>query len=154
MEPNFHEGQRVLVFQLGNTLSSLWVGTAHAASENLPTPFAPERGQVVILYTSPERLEEPLIKRVIAGPGETIEIANGEVRVNGQTLAEPYVQGKATSCFGQCGPLTLGPDEYFVMGDNRPSSRDSRSFGPIPGRQIIGRVVARYWPISDWAVYP
>ncbi len=154
MEPNFHEGQRVLVFQLGSTLSSLWLGTAHAAGERPPAPFPPERGQVVILHTTPERAEEPLIKRVIAGPGDMIEIKAGSVRVNGQPLDEPYVHGSVTNCFGQCGPLILAADEYYVMGDNRPNSRDSRSFGPIKAGQILGRVVARYWPLTDLALVP
>ncbi|MGQ0604304.1 MAG: signal peptidase I [Anaerolineales bacterium] len=156
MEPNFHEGQRVLVFQLGSTLSSLWADTAHAAGESLPAPFAPQRGQIVILYPSTERTEtvRPLIKRVIGVPGDMIEISEGVVRVNGAMIAEPYVQGRLTNCFGECGPLILGAEAYYVMGDNRPNSRDSRTFGPITGGQIVGRVVARYWPLTEFELYP
>jgi signal peptidase I len=156
MEPNFHEGQRVLVFQLGSTLSSWWAETAHAAGERLPAPFAPQRGQVVILYLSadPGEADKPLIKRVIGVPGDMVEISDGVVRVNGAVIAEPYVQGRLTNCFGECGPLILGLEEYYVMGDNRPNSRDSRAFGPINGGQIVGRVVARYWPLNEFEWYP
>jgi signal peptidase I len=154
MEPNFHEGQRVLVFQLGSTLSPVWARTAYAAGEQHAQPFTPARGQVVILYPDAERAQEPLIKRVIGLPGDTVEIREGGVWVNGSRLSEPYLRGKVTNCFGQCGPLTLGPDQYYVMGDNRPNSRDSRSFGPIPGSQIVGWVIVRYWPLNEIEVYP
>jgi signal peptidase I len=56
-------------------------------------------------------------------------------------------------CHAYCGPLTLGEDDYFFMGDNRTGSRDSRNFGPVPGEQIIGRVIMRYWPLNDFALY-
>jgi signal peptidase I len=154
MEPNFHEGQRVVVLQLSNLLTSLWAKTAYAAGDQHSLPFGPERGQVVILYTSAERADEPLIKRVIGVPGDTVEIIDGQVHINGAPLAEPYVHGLSSSCFTTCGPITLGPDQYFVMGDNRPNSRDSRSFGPVPIGQIIGRVVLRYWPLEALAFYP
>ncbi len=154
MEPNFHEGQRVVVLQLSHLLTSLWAKTAYAAGDQHTPPFGPERGQVVILHTTPERAEEPLIKRVIGVPGDTIEIAAGQVRINGAPLDEPYVHGLSTACFAACGPLTLGPDQYFVMGDNRPNSRDSRSFGPVVLNQIIGRVILRYWPMDQLEFYP
>jgi signal peptidase I len=154
MEPNFHEGQRVVVSQLGSLLTPLWARTAYASDGQHTPPFGPERGQVVVLYTTPEHTDEPLIKRVIAGPGDTIEIANDVVTVNGQPLAEAYTHDLPTPCYSICGPLTLGADEYFVMGDNRPNSRDSRSFGPISGQQIIGRVILRYWPLDEFEFYP
>jgi signal peptidase I len=154
MEPNFHEGQRVVVSQLGSLLTPLWVKTAYASDGQHTTPFGPERGQVVVLYPGEDRTQEPLIKRVIAGPGDTVEMADGAVKVNGAALAEPYLNGLTTNCFSNCGPLTLGADEYFVMGDNRPNSRDSRSFGPVRGAQIIGRVILRYWPLEAFQFYP
>jgi signal peptidase I len=85
-------------------------------------------------------------------PGDTIEIRDGEVRVNGEPVIEPYVNG-ATRCSAYCGPLTLGPDEFFFMGDNRGVSRDSRAFGTIPADQIVGRVIVRFWPLDEVALY-
>jgi signal peptidase I len=67
-------------------------------------------------------------------------------------LEERYLKSVTTSCSTYCGPLTLGPDEYFFMGDNRPVSHDSRSFGPIPADQIVGRVILRYWPLNEFSM--
>jgi signal peptidase I len=154
MEPNFHEGQRVLVSKLDSIWSSLFVRTAHAADTRRNSPFALQRGQVVVFFKSPTRGEDALIKRAIGLPGDTIELRDGAVLVNGQTLAEPYVNGAQTLCGNYCQSFTLGPDEYFLMGDNRANSLDSRSFGPIPAGQLVGRVVLRYWPLEQLEVYP
>jgi signal peptidase I len=89
---------------------------------------------------------DPLIKRLIGLPGDTLTIRDGGVYLNGAPLMEPYLSGETTSCTTYCGPLTLGPDEYFFLGDNRPVSRDSRAFGPIAAEQIVGQVILRYWP--------
>jgi len=153
MEPTFHEGQRVLVSKIGSIWSSLAVRTAHAAESRRGSPFALKRGQVVVFYKSRARDEDALIKRVVGLPGDTIELRGGRVLVNGAPLDEPYLHGLSTACAGACGPFALGPDEYFVMGDNRANSLDSRSFGPIPGDQIVGRVVARYWPLDAISFY-
>lgn len=149
MEPTFHEGQRVLVSKLDSIWSSLLVRTAHAAESRRSSPFALQRGQVVVFYRTPERGDDALIKRVIGLPGDTIEFAEGQVLINGAALDEPYIHGLATTCSVVCGPMTLGPDQYFMMGDNRQNSLDSRSFGPIPADQIVGRVVLRYWPLDQ-----
>jgi len=152
MEPNFHEGQRVIVSKLDSLWSS-FVGTAHAAEDQRNSPFALKRGQVVV-FNPLSHAGDPLIKRVIALPGDTIEIRDNIVLVNGQALDEPYVHGQQTSCNSYCGPLTLGPDTYFVMGDNRSNSMDSRVFGPVPAGEMIGRVVLRYWPPEQIDIYP
>jgi len=154
MEPTFHEGQRVLVSKLGSLWSSLFIRTAHAAEGRQDTPFALKRGQIVVFFKSSSRDEDALIKRVIGLPGDTIELRAGAVLVNGALLDEPYVNGATTECSDTCGLLLLGPDQYFVLGDNRSNSLDSRVFGPIPASQIVGRVVARYWPPERIAVYP
>lgn len=152
MEPNFHEGQRVIV----SRLDSLWASfasTAHAADQRSGSPFAAKRGQIVI-FNPLNHEGDPLIKRVIGTPGDTFEIRDGRVRINGQVIDEPYLHGIETQCSTHCGPTTLGPDMYFVMGDNRPNSLDSRMFGPVPAGEIIGRVVLRYWPPDQIAFYP
>jgi signal peptidase I len=154
MEPNFHEGQRVLVSKLDSIWSSLFVRTAHAADSRRNSPFALQHGQVVVFFKTPARDGDALIKRVIGLPGDTIELRDGAVMINGTLLNEPYVTGAQTSCGNYCRPFTLGPDEYFLMGDNRVNSLDSRSFGPIPAGQIVGRVVLRYWPLEQIEVYP
>jgi signal peptidase I len=153
MEPNFHEGQRVIVSKLDNIWSNLIVRTAHAAEEHKPSPFAPKRGQVVVF--NPANGEgDALIKRVIGMPGDLIELRDGAVWINGQQLDEPYDHGLATACNNSCGAIRLDGDSYFLMGDNRPSSLDSRSFGPVRAEQIIGRVVMRYWPLNQIDIYP
>ncbi|HEX5688934.1 MAG TPA: signal peptidase I [Roseiflexaceae bacterium] len=152
MEPNFHEGQRVIVSKLDGIWDLLVVRTAHAAETRTQSPFAPKRGQVVVL-NPPNGDGDALIKRVIGLPGEQIELRDGVVLINGRQLDEPYANGLPTSCYSTCAPLTLGEDEYFVMGDNRPSSLDSRSFGAVPATKIIGRVVMRYWPLDKLDFY-
>jgi signal peptidase I len=154
MEPNFHEGQRVLVSKLDSIWSSLFVRTAHAADSRRNSPFALQHGQVVVFFKTPARDGDALIKRAIGLPGDTVELRDGAVLINGGLLNEPYVNGAQTSCGNYCRPFTLGPDEYFLMGDNRVNSLDSRSFGPIPASQMVGRVVLRYWPIKQIEVYP
>jgi signal peptidase I len=88
---------------------------------------------------------EDFIKRVIALPGDTVEGKDGRVFVNGRYLYEPYLPpGTFTSSFG---PVKVPPGQYWVMGDNREDSRDSRFFGPIKGTTIVGRTVFRVWPL-------
>lgn len=89
-----------------------------------------------------------LIKRVIAVGGETIEIRDSQVYVDGVPLDEPYLRpGSHMEAFG---PVTVPPGEVFVMGDNRNQSEDSRRFGTIPVDDIIGRAFVRVWPPSRW----
>lgn len=151
MEPNLHEGERVIVNQLGTVLPARLARTAHAASHTDAKTLGLKRGQVVVFYPTLQRSEPPLIKRLIALPGDTITIHNNTVSVNGDVLIEPYVHGKETDCQRFCEPLTLAANEYFFLGDNRPVSRDSRNFGPVPADQIVGPVVLRYWPLDAFA---
>lgn len=111
---------------------------------------APRRGDVVI-FEYPRAPQEDFIKRIIGLPGETVEIEGGSVYINGNLLVEPYLAGQPTLTYRPI-RLTLGPDEYFVMGDNRAASSDSRSWGPLPRRNIIGRAWLCYWPPSRWGV--
>jgi signal peptidase I len=152
MEPNFHEGQRVIVSKLDGIWSSLFLRTAQAAETHTQSPFAPQRGQVVV-FNPPNGEGDALIKRVIGAPGDLIELRDDGVLINGQLLDEPYVNGQATSCNNACSPIQLDADSYFLMGDNRASSLDSRSFGPVRANRIIGRVVMRYWPLDQIDIY-
>ncbi len=153
MEPTFQEGQRVVISHWDRLLASFRTGVAHAAGEQTATT-AYTRGQVVVLYPTAAHEGIPLIKRVIGIPGDTLTLANNQIAVNGTPLAEPYVHNAPTSCLQYCGTMTLGPGQYFVMGDNRTHSYDSRSFGPVNEQDIIGHVILRYWPLDTLEVYP
>ena len=109
----------------------------------------PERGDIVVFETPEEAVERcgaggTFVKRLIGVPGDTIGQRSGILRVNGEPLEESYVNGGPP---GQDFPeRTLGPDEYFMMGDNRGQSCDSREWGPVSRDDLIGPVFAVYWP--------
>ena len=86
-----------------------------------------------------------LIKRVIGLPGEELRIESGQVYIDGSALAEDYIR---PTQFGNMDVRRLGPDEYFVMGDNRLASRDSRSFGPVQRSNILGRCTRTLFPLK------
>jgi len=101
---------------------------------------------VVFLY--PGDTSKSYIKRVIGIPGDTVKIENGTVIVNGKALSEPYV----AQDFRDQIPMevkTVPPDQYFVLGDHRSSSNDSRSWGWVPRQNIYGKAVFVYWPLED-----
>jgi signal peptidase I len=126
MEPNLYTDQRLVVEKVSYRL------------------HAPRRGDVVVLRM-PERGPELLIKRVIALPGETIEVRDGQVYINGESLEEPYVSQRTS---GKSTPVTVPEGHVFVMGDNRGASNDSRSFGPVALERIVGRAWVSYWPVE------
>lgn len=150
MEPTFHPGQRIVVSRAESTITNLLMGAAYAAHSEAAGVGWLQRGQVVVFYESEDRESLPLIKRLIGIPGDHVQIYDGVVLINGAQLAEPYLT-TGTACDAHC-DLTLGPSEYFFMGDNRSVSRDSRQFGPIPANQIVGRVVLRFWPLDQLAI--
>lgn len=111
----------------------------------------PERGDVVI-FTPPNNNLDEYIKRVVALPGETIAIKDGHVYINGKLLNESYIDNSVYTGGGNFlkeGQEYKVPDgEYFVIGDNRPNSSDSRYWGPITKKTISGRAWVIYWPIK------
>ena len=107
-----------------------------------------DRGDVVVFWYPLDR-SKSFIKRVIALPGETVEIHRGIVYVNGREIAEPYVPPQYADV-SDYGPVTVPPGDYFVMGDHRISSNDSRVFGPVPSQYIYGRAVFAYWPVDHF----
>ncbi|MCB8985193.1 MAG: signal peptidase I [Ardenticatenaceae bacterium] len=126
MEPTLHERQRLIVEKVSYRL------------------ITPKRGDVVVVAVPDSPV--PLIKRVVGLPGETVEIRDNQVLVNGRALAEPYLPPLWQVNY----PPTQIPDHsVFVMGDNRPVSRDSRSFGPVAIDQIRGHAWVRYWPLTE-----
>ncbi len=108
-----------------------------------------KRGDIVV-FKYPRDPSKDYIKRVIAVPGDTIKIKDGKVYLNGAVLHEDYAIGKTEGkTFLRDGvPYTLPEGQYFVMGDNREASSDSREWGPVPRGYIIGVAVFRYWPLS------
>ncbi len=127
MQPTLHKGEYVLV----NRLEYKW--------------HPPERGDVIVFHLP----EGARIKRILGLPGETIEIRQGQVLVNGKPVPEVYVKEPGTYSMP---PLTLGPKEYFVLGDNRNNSQDSHNYGPIPASAIDGKAWVVYWPPQDWGI--
>lgn len=86
------------------------------------------------------------VKRVVGLPGDTVEISEGRLLINGRPLHEPYLDPKRTRFFRDRAPVILGQDEYFLLGDNRDNSNDSRAVGPIRKSAIMGRAVCILWP--------
>jgi len=106
------------------------------------------RGDVVVFWYLLDRTKS-FIKRVVGLPGDEVEIRRGRVYINGKTLEEPYVPSQYidTAAYG---PVQIPRDEYFVMGDHRISSNDSRIFGPVPSAFIYGKAVFAYWPWTQF----
>lgn len=112
------------------------------------------RGDVVV-FKYPKDPSRYFIKRIIGLPGETVLIKNGVIKIANKEkdiieLTEPYISDTTTGTT----ELTLGPDEYFVMGDNRPQSSDSRVWGPVEKSLIVGRAAVRLFPLSKAALLP
>jgi signal peptidase I len=130
MEPNFHDGQYLLISKVDYIL------------------HPPERGDVVV-FMSPQDLSRDFIKRVIGLPGETVEIREGRVFINNKDLVQNYTVNQGSYNFG---PVTVGPDQLFVLGDNRNNSSDSHSLGNLPRTDMIGKAWISYWPPQQWSI--
>jgi signal peptidase I len=113
----------------------------------------PNRGDVVVLHQDSGASKRDLIKRVIALPGETIEVRSCQVVIDGRPLQEPYLDPEVVTpgnCGGDTAPVTVPEDHVFVMGDNRGGSQDSRALGPIEEDDLVGRAFVVFWPQSHW----
>ena len=136
MEPTFYGDDRLVVSRVHYLLGE------------------PQRGDILVFNAVVEEEAEQgvmLIKRVIGLPGETVELREQVVYINGEALDEPYINEpcRIMRCTDTDDPWKLAENEYFMMGDNRNNSRDSRRFGPVPLNKIVGQVVFRYWPIAS-----
>jgi len=131
MEPSLHEGQFVVV----NRIAYRWNEA--------------DRGDIIV-FRFPLNPSRRFIKRVIGLPGNTVTIRGGDVYIDGQVLDEPYLA--ATPRYD--GEWVIGPDELFVLGDNRNNSSDSQNWGPLPIEEIIGKAVFVYWPPSEAGIIP
>jgi len=128
MEPNLHTDQRLVVEKVSYRF------------------HGPQRFDIVVLRL-PSQDDELLIKRVVGLPGETVEIRDGEVYINGKMLDEPFLDVETRP--GRQSTIIVPPLHVYVMGDNRNHSNDSRSFGPIPIENIVGRAWISYWPLEN-----
>jgi signal peptidase I len=112
----------------------------------------PDRGDIVVFRTPEQAAEQcpgpggVFVKRLVGLPGDELEIRDGQLYLNGEPQAEPYVYGGEVG--DNFGPVTVNEDEYFMMGDNRYQSCDSREWGTVPHENLIGPVFARYWPVQ------
>lgn len=132
MLPNFNTGQFIIVNRLSYILGQ------------------PRRGDVVVFHY-PLQPDRDFIKRVIGLPGERVTILDGRVYIDGHLLEEPYIENfcRGKSCDGE---WEIGPNEFFMLGDNRGASKDSQDFGPVNRKYLVGRAFLRYWPPKDWGL--
>lgn len=113
----------------------------------------PKRGEIVVFHATPEK---DYIKRVIALPGETVEVMDDTLYINGKKQQEPYLRDVEAAYHKErlhytfnFGPVKVPEDHVFVMGDNRPNSEDSREFGPVPLDVVVGRAEVVFWPLPN-----
>jgi signal peptidase I len=128
MMPLLQDGERIIVYKLGYR-------------------WAPIRRGEVVVFWFPLDPTVSFVKRVVGLPGEKIEIRRGVLFVNGKILGEPYLQSRYRDD-EDLGPIDVRAGHYFVMGDHRNGSSDSRNWGAVPMKYIYGRAVFRFWPLS------
>lgn len=137
MIPTLNIGDRVIVDKLSYRFHSV------------------HEGDIIVFKTPPSDRGNPaikdLVKRVVGLPGETVSSANGKLYINGKPLSEPYLpKGSVTIGVPK---QTIPPGYLWVMGDNRGDSEDSRFFGPISEKLIVGRVFVKYWPLGAFRIF-
>ncbi len=130
METTLHDGEYVIINRLVYKL------------------HPPQRGDVIVFLREQRR---DYIKRVLGLPGETIEIRQGQVFINGQAVTEPYLREMGAYSMA---PRVIGAGEYFVLGDNRNNSSDSHNWGTVPFSAIDGKAWLVYWPPQSWGLVP
>jgi signal peptidase I len=158
MKPTLDEGQRVLVNRVGYHFGEPAIGDVVVfhpplgADQGNRCGVTPENGEPCSEPT-PEMSETNFIKRIVAGPGDRLRIEGGHAVVNGERLDEPYIRpcGPARTC-NLREEITIPEDHYFMMGDNRGASDDSRFWGPVPRDWIIGEAFFTYWPPSRFGI--
>ena len=132
MEPTFHDHEYLVIDEISYRFKE------------------PIRGDVVV-FRYPRDPKQFFIKRIIGLPGETVQITGNRVYINGQQIDEPYLEEDTQTRNDIV--VTLEPAEYFVLGDNRSFSLDSRTFGPLPAEYIVGKTWIRGWPFNKIMVF-
>ena len=154
MKPNLDGGEYLMVNKITflkldmhrlSRLVPFW-DAPEAEERYLPFAHPPDRGDVVVFHAPVQPLRD-FVKRVIGMPGETVELRSGVTYINGVKLEEPYLP--PNNAINSAELVTLEDDEYYVMGDNRSSSHDSRDWGPLTLDRIVGKVWFVYWPLSE-----
>ncbi|MSQ07059.1 MAG: signal peptidase I [Dehalococcoidia bacterium] len=152
MYPNLQDGQYLLVNKLvyfrvdQERLSRIIPFWQAGRLEERFAIHPPQRGDVIV-FQYPRDTTRDFVKRVIGVPGDEVEMRRGAVYVNGAVVQEPYLQARDVSDLKK---TSLGVDEYFVLGDNRSSSNDSRAWGVVPTANILGKAWFIYWPPGKW----
>ena len=131
MLPRLHDGERIFVNKL------IYYGLPKLT-----------RGDIVVFWP-PHDPSKSYIKRIIGLPGETVEVHEGRIRINGRELEEPYLDPQLNLSHMNQQPVVVKDHYYFVMGDNRDNSSDSRFWGLVPEKYIYGKALFRYWPLSN-----
>jgi len=112
----------------------------------IKTFFSPQRGDIIVIYPPMENTRQ-YVKRLIGLPGDTVEIHGGKVYVDNVALVEPYIKAAPTYTMST---ITLGPDQYFVLGDNRNNSTDSHFGWTVTRSEIVGKAWLRFWPLDKF----
>ena len=133
MEPNLHTGPFLIVSRLAYKFGT------------------PQRGDIIV-FDFPGNPADDYVKRIIGLPGDTVTIQEGQIFVNDNRLEEPYLPDERMMPFQ--GRWVVPQDSYFVLGDNRAHSSDSRSWGMLPQDAIIGKAWLSYWPPQNWGAIP
>ena len=158
MSPTLDSGQYLIVNKLAyvnvdlvrlSKLIPIWRVKELKDNHNVRSPI---RGEIIVFRfpdPNPNNRKRDFVKRVIGVPGDKIAIVNGVVWVNGEPLYEGYLRFRDAFNLGE---RVLKEKHYFVLGDNRTGSNDSRAWGTVPEENILGKVWSIYWPPSDWGV--
>jgi len=147
MIPTFNIGDRIFV--------NKFLYSARVPFVNWRLPILdikePKRGEIIV-FVSPEDPKKDFVKRLIAFGGEKVEIKNGNVLINGRALEERYLKDVYYYNAGDYGwkgkVITVPPDSYFALGDNSANSRDSRYWGFVPRKNLVGKAMLIYWPLN------